>query len=165
MRKLYFVLADHHLSRAVRRRKCSVKPLHRNLLLPKAGNFRLFRICGGLSLDGRIGVGDRSADVNASFRNILDHLHFTLMGMGDATWNNKIVLLTDAAVFGPPRLSRDPWPAVSGCQSESEIIPSYSGGRLPHPRRAQGVSGYRRGHSVLASDDGPAISIGVTSGH
>ena len=58
--------------------------------------FQVVPYLWGLSLDGRVGVGDRSADVNASFSNILDHLHFTLMGMGDATWNNKIVLLTDA---------------------------------------------------------------------
>src|SRR5947209_2066916 len=58
--------------------------------------FQVVPYLWGTSLDGRIGVGDRSANVNASFSNILDHLHLALMGMGDATWNNKVVLLTDA---------------------------------------------------------------------
>lgn len=62
----------------------------------------------GTSIDGRIGVGDRTANVDASFSNILDHLRFAFMNLADATWNNKLVLLTDLvysdlAVFVQPQ--------------------------------------------------------------
>src|SRR6476659_1569847 len=49
----------------------------------------------GTSIDGRVGVGRLTTDVDASFSNVLDHLHFAFMSLGDATWNNKLVLLTD----------------------------------------------------------------------
>ena len=35
----------------------------------------------GPSLNGRLGVNDRTADVHASFSNILDHLHFAVMNL------------------------------------------------------------------------------------
>jgi hypothetical protein len=43
---------------------------------------------------GQLGVGNRTADVDASFSNILDHLHFAAMGVADAQWN-KLVAVTD----------------------------------------------------------------------
>ena len=46
-------------------------------------------------MDGGVGVGNRTVDVDASFSNMLDHLHFAFMNLADATWNNKVVLLTD----------------------------------------------------------------------
>jgi hypothetical protein len=33
--------------------------------------------------------------VDASFRNVLDHLHLAFMNLADVSWNNKVVLLTD----------------------------------------------------------------------
>ncbi len=119
--KALFCLADHRLSPDVRSgnvrsNRCAAT------FLPKAGNFRLFRIYGGLSLDGRVGVGDRSADVNASFSNILDHLHFTLMGMGDATWNNKIVLLTDALYSDLRGYHATPGPLFLGVNPNQKLF-------------------------------------------
>jgi hypothetical protein len=46
-------------------------------------------------VNGRVGIGDRTADVEASFANVLDHLHFAFMNVVDATWNSKLVVLTD----------------------------------------------------------------------
>ncbi len=74
------------------------------------------------SLDGRVGVGDRSADVNASFSNILDHLHFALMGMGDATWNNKIVLLTDAVYTDLRGYHATPGPLFLGVNPNQKLF-------------------------------------------
>ena len=57
--------------------------------------FRVIPYVWGSSVNGRLGIGDRTADVDASFGNVLDHLHFAFMNLFDASWNNKIVLLTD----------------------------------------------------------------------
>src|SRR5215470_12692645 len=57
--------------------------------------FQIVPYLWGSSIDGRVGIGDKTADVDASFSNILDHLHFALMGFVDATWNKKFVVLTD----------------------------------------------------------------------
>jgi hypothetical protein len=57
--------------------------------------FRVIPYLWGSSINGRLGVADRTANVDASFRNILDHLHFALMGFADVTWNNKVVVLSD----------------------------------------------------------------------
>src|SRR5690242_8448924 len=49
----------------------------------------------GSALVGQLGIGNRTADVDASFSNILDHLHFAAMGVADARWN-RYVVITDA---------------------------------------------------------------------
>ena len=38
----------------------------------------------GSAVDGQVGIGNRTADVDASFGNILSHLHFAAMGLADA---------------------------------------------------------------------------------
>ena len=45
----------------------------------------------GTSMDGAVGVSNRTVDVDASFSNIIDHLHCAFMNLADATWNNKVV--------------------------------------------------------------------------
>ncbi len=57
--------------------------------------FRFIPYLWGSSINGRVGIGDRTAGVDASFSNILDHLHFGVMGLVDATWNQKVVVLND----------------------------------------------------------------------
>ena len=108
-------------------------------------------------------VGDRSADVNASFSNILDHLHFALMGMGDATWNNKIVLLTDADIR-TSAISATPGPLFLGVSPNQKLflLTPEGGYRILDERKDIWISS---GHPVLASDNEPAVSTGVTSGH
>src|SRR4030095_3823771 len=48
----------------------------------------------GSGIDGPVGVGSRTADLDASFSNILSHLHFAAMGLADAR-RDKLVVLTD----------------------------------------------------------------------
>ena len=50
----------------------------------------------GSGIDGPVGVGSRTADLDASFCNILSHLHFAAMGLADAR-RDKLVVLTDAS--------------------------------------------------------------------
>ena len=49
----------------------------------------------GSGINGQVGIDNRTADVDASFGNILSHLHFAAMGMADARLN-KFVVLADA---------------------------------------------------------------------
>jgi hypothetical protein len=56
--------------------------------------FQLTPYAWGSGMDGQLGIGDRAADVDASFSNILDHLHFAAMGLADAR-RGKRVALTD----------------------------------------------------------------------
>ncbi len=49
----------------------------------------------GSGINGRLGIGDRTADMDASFGNVLSHLHFAFMNLFEANWNNKFVVLTD----------------------------------------------------------------------
>jgi hypothetical protein len=46
--------------------------------------FELVPYLWGSGLEGQVGVLNQTADVDASFWNILDHLHFAAMGMADA---------------------------------------------------------------------------------
>lgn len=48
----------------------------------------------GSGFVGQLGIGDRTADVDASFSNILSHLHFAAMGLADAR-RDKLVAVTD----------------------------------------------------------------------
>jgi hypothetical protein len=48
----------------------------------------------GSGIEGPVGIGNRTADVDASFSNILSHLHFAAMGLADAR-RDKFVVLTD----------------------------------------------------------------------
>ena len=46
----------------------------------------------GSGTNGEVGIGNRTADVDASFSNILSHLHFAAMGMADARLGHFVVL-------------------------------------------------------------------------
>jgi hypothetical protein len=76
----------------------------------------------GTSMDGRIGVGKRSADVDASFRNIIDHLHFAFMNLADATWNNKVVLLTDLVYSDLRGFRATPGPIFSSVSPNQKLF-------------------------------------------
>lgn len=48
----------------------------------------------GSGIEGPVGIGNRTADIDASFANILNHLHFAAMGLAEAR-RDKLVVLTD----------------------------------------------------------------------
>ena len=59
---------------------------------PNTWQVQLVPYLWGSAVDGELGVGSRTADVDASFRNILSHLHFAAMGMADARLGHFVVL-------------------------------------------------------------------------
>jgi len=83
---------------------------------------RIIPYLWGTSIDGRIGVGDRTADVDASFSNILDHLHFAFMNLADATWNNKLVLLTDLVYSDLRGFRATPGPIFSSVSPNQKLF-------------------------------------------
>ena len=83
---------------------------------------RIIPYLWGTSIDGRIGVGDRTADVDASFSNILDHLHFAFMNLADATWNNKLVLLTDLVYSDLRGFRSTPGPIFSSVSPNQKLF-------------------------------------------
>src|SRR5262245_16086526 len=98
----------------------------------------------GTSIDGRIGVGDRTADVDASFGNILDHLHFAFMNLAQATWNKQVVVLTDLVYADLRGYHATPGPLFSGVSPNQKLL-------LLSPE-----GGYR----ILDNTDGSVDAIG-----
>jgi hypothetical protein len=84
--------------------------------------FKIIPYLWGASINGRIGVGDQTADVDASFRNVLDHLHFAFMNLADATWNNKIVLLTDLVYSDLRGYRATPGPLFSSVSPNQKLF-------------------------------------------
>jgi hypothetical protein len=76
----------------------------------------------GMSIHGRIGVGDRTADVDASFGNILDHLHFAFMNLAEATWNKQFVVLTDLVYADLRGYRATPGPLFSGVNPNQKLL-------------------------------------------
>jgi len=75
----------------------------------------------GSGVDGQVGVLNRTADVDASFRNVLDHLHFAAMGMADVH-RDHFVAFTDA-VFTDVRGQRaTPGPLFSAVNPQQKLF-------------------------------------------
>ena len=62
---------------------------------PEDWQFEVVPYLWGTGIDGPVGVGNRTVDLDASFRNILSHLHFAAMGLVDAR-RDRFIVLTDA---------------------------------------------------------------------
>jgi hypothetical protein len=73
------------------------------------------------SLDGQVGVGDRTADVDASFRNILDHLHFAAMGVLDVQ-RNRIVAVIDTMYTDLRGQRATPGPLFSSVNPQQKLL-------------------------------------------
>ena len=76
----------------------------------------------GTSIDGQVGVRGRTADVDASFGNILDHLHFAFMNLLDANWNGKLVVLTDLVYTDLRGFRATPGPLFSSVKPNQKIF-------------------------------------------
>jgi hypothetical protein len=75
----------------------------------------------GSGIDGQLGIGDRTADIDASFRNILDHLHFAAMGLIDAR-RGKIVALTDIIYTDLRGQQATPGPLFSSVNPQQKLF-------------------------------------------
>ena len=88
---------------------------------PEGWQFRIVPYLWGSGLDGQVGVAARTADVDASFRNILDHLHFAAMVLGDAQ-RDRFVVLTDAFYTDLRGQKATPGPLFSSVDPQQKIF-------------------------------------------
>jgi hypothetical protein len=75
----------------------------------------------GSGLVGQVGIGDRTADVDASFRNILDHLHFAAMGLVDAR-RDKLIALSDILYTDLRGQQATPGPLFSSVNPQQKLF-------------------------------------------
>ena len=83
--------------------------------------FQVVPYLWGSGVDGGVGIGGRTADVDASFRNILDHLHFAAMGLVEAQ-RNQLVLLNDTIYVDVRGQRATPGPLFSGVRPEQKVF-------------------------------------------
>jgi len=88
---------------------------------PEGWQFQVVPYLWGSALDGGIGIGGRTADVDASFSNILDHLHFAAMGLVEAQ-RNQLVLLNDTIYVDVRGQRATPGPLFSGVRPEQKLL-------------------------------------------
>jgi hypothetical protein len=88
-------------------------------------------------IDGRIGIRDRTAAVDASIGNVLDHLHLGFMNLADATWNDRIVILTDVVYADLRGHHATPGPLFSGVHANQKMffLNPEAGYRVLHDTR------------------------------
>jgi len=83
--------------------------------------FELVPYLWGSGINGQVGVLGRTADVDASFANILDHLHFAAMGMADAH-RNQLVVFTDAIYTDVRGQRATPGPLFSSVDPQQRLF-------------------------------------------
>jgi hypothetical protein len=72
-------------------------------------------------LDGQVGIDNRTAEVDASFGNVLSHLHFAAMGMADARLN-KFVVVADAFYTDLRGEDATPGPLFSSVEPRQKVF-------------------------------------------
>jgi hypothetical protein len=75
----------------------------------------------GSGLVGQLGIGNRTADVDASFSDILDHLHIAAMVVADARWN-RIVAATDLIYIDLRGERATPGPLFSSVNPQQKLL-------------------------------------------
>ena len=83
--------------------------------------FELVPYLWGSAIDGDVGIGNRTVNVDASFSNILDHLHFAAMGLAEARREN-LVVLTDALYTDLRGQRATPGPLFSSVRPEQKLF-------------------------------------------
>ena len=83
----------------------------------------------GSGIDGKVGIGNRSADVDASFSNILSHLHFALMGLTEVR-RGRLVALTDLVYTDVRGHDATPGPLFSSVDPDQKLFFLTSEGGL-----------------------------------
>jgi hypothetical protein len=83
--------------------------------------FELVPYLWGSAIDGEVGIGNRTVNVDASFTNILDHLHFAAMGLAEARREN-LVVLTDALYTDLRGQRATPGPLFSSVRPEQRLF-------------------------------------------
>jgi hypothetical protein len=75
----------------------------------------------GSGINGQVGIDNRTADVDASFGNVLSHLHFAAMGMADARLN-KFVVIADAFYTDLRGEDATPGPLFSSVEPQQKVF-------------------------------------------
>jgi hypothetical protein len=75
----------------------------------------------GSGINGQVGIDNRTADVDASFGNVLSHLHFAAMGMADAHLN-KFVVMADAFYTDLRGEDATPGPLFSSVEPQQKVF-------------------------------------------
>jgi hypothetical protein len=75
----------------------------------------------GLSIKGPVGIGNRTADVDASFSNILDHLHFAAMGLGEAQ-HRRLIIVADTLYSDVRDQRATPGPLFSSVDPQQRLF-------------------------------------------
>ena len=75
----------------------------------------------GSGIKGPVGIGNRTAELDASFANILDHLHFAAMGLADAR-RDRLVVLTDVLYTDLRGQRATPGPLFSSVDPEQRMF-------------------------------------------
>jgi hypothetical protein len=89
--------------------------------LSEGNEYRVTPYLWGAGLVGQLGIGNRTADVDASFSNILDHLHMAAMGLADARWN-KFVAAGDVLYIDLRGQRATPGPLFSGVDPQQKLL-------------------------------------------
>ncbi len=75
----------------------------------------------GSGIAGPVGIGNRTAELDASFSNILSHLHFAAMGLADAR-RDRLVVLTDVIYTDLRGQDATPGPLFSSVDPQQRLF-------------------------------------------
>lgn len=88
---------------------------------PEGWQFELVPYLWGSAIDGEIGIGNRTANVDASFSNIVKHLHFAAMGLAEAR-RERLVVLADTFYTDLRGQRATPGPLFSSVRPEQRLF-------------------------------------------
>jgi hypothetical protein len=83
--------------------------------------FELVPYFWGSAVDGEVGIGNRTATVDASFGNILKHLNFAAMGLAEAR-RERLIALTDVFYTDLRGHRATPGPLFSSVRPEQKVF-------------------------------------------
>ena len=116
MRRVVFVMVAVVVLGASRASAQSAPPAS-----PEDWQFEVVPYLWGSGIEGPVGVGNRTADLDASFSNILSHLHFAAMGLADAR-RDKLAVLTDVIYTDLRGHRATPGPLFSSVEPQQRLF-------------------------------------------
>ena len=124
----------------------------------------------GSGVNGQLGIENHTADIDASFNNILSHLHFAAMGLADAR-RGKLLIVTDIMYTDLRGQRATPGPLFSSVnpQQKTVILTPEAGYRVLESDAASldVVGGVRVWHlgSELQFQPGVLPGLDLQDGH
>jgi hypothetical protein len=102
-------------------RLCGVGTIDFIAVVDPDWQFELVPYLWGSSIDGELGIGNRTANIDASFTNILSHLHFAAMGLADVR-RDRLVALADVMYSDLRGQRATPGPLFSSVRPEQKLL-------------------------------------------